>query len=172
MAKHKWTMVRKTDPDVAAKELARIRKEEGTLTPEAVVDAARPEDAPLHEEFEWNDSEAAEKYRRQQARTMIRCLVRLETNTTPPHRVYTHVKQEGAKRAEYMPTVTVATKTALLEDAVARLMAKLYDLQASIREIEALAALTPGGARAAALTLATKTVTAAIKAIEAWKKAA
>lgn len=44
------------------------------LTPHNLVDANRPDDAPLHNEFEWDDSIAAEKYREDQARYMIRSI--------------------------------------------------------------------------------------------------
>ena len=44
----------------------------GVLTAQAVVEAARPEDHPLHQHFEWNDEKGAEKYRVQQARQLIR----------------------------------------------------------------------------------------------------
>jgi len=41
---------------------------QGNLTPERVVDDARPEDSPTHRFFEWNDAVAAERYRIGQAR--------------------------------------------------------------------------------------------------------
>jgi len=44
----------------------------GLLRPQAVVDAARPEDSPLHGAFEWDDGIAAEKYRLDQAQRLIR----------------------------------------------------------------------------------------------------
>lgn len=40
----------------------------------AVVDAARPEDSPIHDQFEWDDSEAAEQYRIAQARRLVRSI--------------------------------------------------------------------------------------------------
>ena len=40
-----------------------IRQRDGKLTPAAVVDSARPEESVLHEDFEWRDDVAAEKYR-------------------------------------------------------------------------------------------------------------
>lgn len=58
---------------VAGEELDRIRRENGdTLTPGLVVDESRPEDAALHPAFEWDDPTAAEKYREDQARRIIR----------------------------------------------------------------------------------------------------
>ena len=44
----------------------------GELTPKALVDASRPEDAPLHKAFEWDDEKAAEAYRETQAAYIIR----------------------------------------------------------------------------------------------------
>jgi hypothetical protein len=46
----------------------------GHLIPSAVVDAARDTKSVLHRHFEWNDKNAAEKYRLDQARTLIRCI--------------------------------------------------------------------------------------------------
>jgi hypothetical protein len=51
----------------------------GNLQPSVVVNAARPEDSPLHHSFEWDDSEAAEKWRLQQARQLITAVVKYET---------------------------------------------------------------------------------------------
>lgn len=44
----------------------------GVATPEAVVLAAQSKDSPLHEFFEWDDSEAAAKFRLVQAGALIR----------------------------------------------------------------------------------------------------
>lgn len=44
----------------------------GRLTPEAVVEDARDEHSPLHDFFEWDDSEASHQYRLWQARTVIK----------------------------------------------------------------------------------------------------
>ena len=61
--------------DTAKQEFDRIYKENGEITPQAVVDASRNEGAALHSCFEWDDAKAAEGYRRHQAGNMIRCLV-------------------------------------------------------------------------------------------------
>ena len=56
----------------AGKELERIEQEEGFIKPESVVDHSRPEGAPLHDCFEWDNDAAAEEYRKVQAREIIR----------------------------------------------------------------------------------------------------
>lgn len=53
-------------------ELQAILDENGDLTPALVVDAARDEDHPLHDRFDWDDSDAAEKWRINQAAHLIR----------------------------------------------------------------------------------------------------
>lgn len=49
----------------------------GRLTPKAVVNAARDPKHPLNRHFEWDDSKAAEAFRLEQARTIIR-IIRVE----------------------------------------------------------------------------------------------
>lgn len=49
----------------------------GVLKPRAVVEAARVKNHPLHPHFEWDDALAAESFRLEQARNLIR-IVRVE----------------------------------------------------------------------------------------------
>jgi len=53
-------------------QLQAVLDQNGRLTPTLVVDAARPENHPLHNRFEWNDKIAGEAYRLEQARRLIR----------------------------------------------------------------------------------------------------
>lgn len=53
-------------------QLEQVRADFGRLTPANVVDAARATSHPLHDRFEWDDSIAGERYRRIQARELIR----------------------------------------------------------------------------------------------------
>ena len=48
---------------------------ENRITPEQILEKARDVNSELHKCFEWNDSIAAEKYRLQQARSIILNLV-------------------------------------------------------------------------------------------------
>jgi hypothetical protein len=52
--------------------LTSIYQDRGELTPQTVVDVARPADHPLHNRFEWNNDVAGEAYRRVQAQELIR----------------------------------------------------------------------------------------------------
>lgn len=60
----------------------------GFIDPVKVVEYARSPDTALHSKFEWDDTEAAEKYRIWQARMIIRAEVEVitEANDTPSRR--------------------------------------------------------------------------------------
>lgn len=61
--------------NVAGRELDRLTKVNGGLTAENVVGSARSKKSPLHDFFEWSDSVAAERYRLEQARHLMRCVI-------------------------------------------------------------------------------------------------
>lgn len=53
-------------------EVCQQLEQDGKLTPKDLVNASRAKNAPLHNEFEWRDGVAAEKYREVQAGYIIR----------------------------------------------------------------------------------------------------
>jgi hypothetical protein len=58
--------------EVVIAELKRIADEhDGILRPFDIVEASRPKSAPLHSKFEWDDTDAAQRYREWQARQLI-----------------------------------------------------------------------------------------------------
>ncbi len=61
----------KTKPQVVGEVCYKLEKD-GKLTPKELVEVSRDENAPLHNEFEWRDGVAAEKYREVQAGYIIR----------------------------------------------------------------------------------------------------
>lgn len=68
---------------VAGEECERLESN-GMLTPKNLVDASRPDDAPLHKCFEWNDGIAAERWRETQAAYIIRSVeVKVEEHSDP-----------------------------------------------------------------------------------------
>lgn len=70
------------------------------ITPEEVLEKARNKKSELHKCFEWDDSVAAEKYRLEQARTVIRMLViKTEDKEEQPQRVF----QISSQKNEYQP---------------------------------------------------------------------
>jgi hypothetical protein len=80
-----------TEQTVAALEEVRL-SHDGKLRPPDVVNAARPEESPLHSHFEWDDSEAAEEYRLYQARYLIRNTPRVTFDDGEPMHRYISVR--------------------------------------------------------------------------------
>jgi hypothetical protein len=76
--KYKWRNqgVSGVRAHTVGKELTRlIEKSGGEIQPVAVVNAAKSKTSPLHPCFDWNDKSAAEKYRQDQARYLLRQIV-------------------------------------------------------------------------------------------------
>lgn len=67
----------KSDPKAAAEIIlaAQAKSSDHICQASAIVDAARPKRSPIHDDFEWDDSIAAELHRAEVARGMIRHLV-------------------------------------------------------------------------------------------------
>jgi hypothetical protein len=91
--------------------LQAIYDERGKLTPALVVDVARDNRHPLHTRFEWNDTAAAEKYRRVQAHELIKSVrvVYQSSKTGEPIsiRAFHAVKNPETHKYAYEPTAVI-----------------------------------------------------------------
>jgi hypothetical protein len=75
----------------------------GEITPEIVLDAARPKDSPLHNHFCWSNSKAAEQYRLIQASCLIRRIkvtIEARDETTVRIREFACVHSDGDDTGE------------------------------------------------------------------------
>lgn len=113
------------------------------LTPQTLVDANRAEGTLLHDVFEWRDDIAAEKYRQEQARAIIRNIVIVEQTTDEEERapVRGYVSAPGGE-SRYVTMQSALTeekfRAKLLEDA--KRDAKLFT--AKYRRLNELASVT------------------------------
>lgn len=71
--------VKKADARRLADAFSALQRKHGIITPDAVVDYARPESSPIHDLFTWDDAEAAAEWRLSQARHYLRVVVVVET---------------------------------------------------------------------------------------------
>mgnify|MGYP007012492139 CR=1 FL=1 len=87
---------------------------EGRLSPAELVNVSRPVDSPLHGEFEWDDSIAAEKWREQTGRVMIASISVTvdDVNQTSPVRAYFNIEHASH---EYIPTEVIMSDEAKKE---------------------------------------------------------
>ena len=97
MGVYKWkTGVRaKVSAQVAGEVCSRLA-DDGRLTPRDLVEESRPEDAPLHKEFEWDDAKAAEAYRETQASYIIRSIDVVVEELDEPVRAFVPVCEKDS----------------------------------------------------------------------------
>lgn len=92
-------------------ELLRIRTVHGRLNDELLVAEATPEDSPLHDRFEWDDTIAGHQYRLVQAGEILRA-VRIVDRSNPrqPHhmRAFLAVPRADTRKHDYVPIEEVA----------------------------------------------------------------
>lgn len=111
----------------------------GVLLPEAVVQAARDPRSPLHASFTWNDSEAAEKRRLDEARALIRSVkVIIQTDSRRIEAVaYVRDPEAAGNQPGYVATATLRTRADEARDA---LVTEFGQIGARLKRARALAA--------------------------------
>lgn len=118
--------------EVAAQEITRITTRDGGATPKVIVDEARPEEAPLHPAFEWDDSKAGELFRLGQARNLVRAIVLApepeKNETQSPVRAFISVSHPKPSRI-YKPTLEVLREPDEAEEVKRRFRHELLALR-------------------------------------------
>ena len=119
----------------------------GNLTPQALVDESRSEDAPLHGMFEWDDAEAAEMYRQVQARQIISSIEVVAVGDSKPVKAFVSLRVAGQERRYESTEVALSnpdSREKVLKEALSELRAferkysrleELADVIAAIREV-------------------------------------
>lgn len=99
-----------------------VARHGGSISPELVLQAARNKNSVLHDRFEWDDSEAAEKYRMIQARYMLSVAVEVLPGTRTRSRVFVSLSKDRYSGGGYRTTVDVMNDTQMhqqmLDDAL------------------------------------------------------
>lgn len=122
-----------------AEELQKIAAEHGgTLYPRDVVEAARDPKSKLHDAFEWNDGIAAEQWRIEQARRLIRVQVTLLQNSNEPIQAYVSLSPLRSEEGGYVPIRDVLSNKKLLEQMKADAARELEIFTAKFRAIDEL----------------------------------
>lgn len=127
----------------ARAELEALRIEKGgNIIPDDVVEQARSPNSALHPYFQWDDTDAAAKWREHQARAVIRAVVRFLPNASGNPvavRAYVSLPEDRHARTGYRAVADVmsdddmaASALRAFEADVIRLQAK-YGVYSSIR---------------------------------------
>lgn len=127
------------DAQVAGDELEWIYKKNGCLEPSAVVEESRPQGAPLHAAFEWDDAVAAEKYREMQAGDIIRAVVAVEPGKKEKSavRAFVHVQET------YRPMALVVQSRDMMQELQDSALRELQAFQRKYRELQRVGVFEP-----------------------------
>lgn len=126
--------------------LYRIYDTAGELTPQLVVDDARPVGSPLHNRFEWNDEVAGEQYRLVQAQKLIRSVrISVESPVTGEKffvREFTSNTEAGdTATGRYTPTEEIVTDDQALKLLLLEFQREIEDLKKRYGHLEQFADL-------------------------------
>lgn len=143
----KWSIngIFKADANKCYQEIQQIGDE---VKPEQVLAKAKDKQSELHKCFDWNDSSAAEKYRIEQAKSVIRHLIVIqkddEDEKTEPVQFRVMMKNERTHGSGYKQTIVMVRDEdeykKLLENAYAELRSfkQKYSCLTELAEIIAL----------------------------------
>lgn len=141
MNEYKWKLGfvnRQVSAQDAGEHIAQLHAVNDNLYPEDVVESAREDDSPIHELFEWDDDAAAQEYRKDQARLVMRSLtvtVIIEGEEREP-RAFVSVQQEG--RYTYTPLKAAMEDEGLREQVIKIALHELQSFRRKYREYREL----------------------------------
>ena len=124
----------KADPESVYSEITALGD---TFSPEMIVEAAKNENSELHKCFTWDDTIAAENWRRHQARMLVAQLV-VKTESKSGETVAVRVVSTTSIRNEYTPTAMLVKSEQGYEDLLARAIKELKAFQQKYQIIEEL----------------------------------
>ena len=131
-------------------------------TAQVLADAAKPR-SPLHKEFTWDNSKAANEYRLIQARKLIR---RYNVTVQDYGEKFVHIPAiVQNKPGEYKKAKAVVKTISEFERAMAEALSRLSAAKDAVKILENAATLEPEDDRLTLMALALKSIGAAESAI-------
>lgn len=121
------------DAQKVADEILAIGK---SATTTQILDKARDEKTELHKCFDWDDAEAAEKWRMQQARHIVCNLVIKEKTDAPKPEVRVFFKTDN--ESGYKPTVLIMQDKDEYQKLLVRALAELNSFRAKYKTLAEL----------------------------------
>ena len=128
----------KADPQAAGEQMRRL-EETGCLTPKNLLDANREVGSPLHDDFEWDDNVAAEKYREDQAAYFIRQITVVEegpSKESVPVRAFVNTKVNDTR--SYLSISRVLSDNELRANLLLKAKADMQVFKAKYESLEEL----------------------------------
>lgn len=111
-------------------------KNEGKLTASGLLQEAKKKTSPLHGMFEWDDTKAANEYRRQQARIIIK---RYNVSIEEPGERVVHVPSVKRGEGSYKESLVVVQDVSEFELAMSEALSKLRASELSVAHLNEIA---------------------------------
>lgn len=123
----------KADAQKSGELFEQLSKTEEGLTASTLLEANKPESAPLHNEYEWNDEKAANEWRLQQSRHFINSITTIVMSDSEEQQVRAfHIVTE---KSQYEPIMAIIKEESKYE----RLLANaVLELEAFVRKYNTL----------------------------------
>lgn len=128
-------------PDLIKQELEALTEaNNGILQPEAVVEYAKDPNTALHSRFEWDDTEAAKRYRVWQARQLIKVTVNILPNESETeYQVFVSLKSDRYNGGGYRALVDVMSDDQLRKQLLTQAYADFKVWQKKYQDLKELA---------------------------------
>jgi hypothetical protein len=91
----------KLDPQAIGEGLEALAKDITTISPEQLIEAAKPKKSVFHDAFEWNDTVAAHRFRIEQARSLLASIGTITYEEDEPEQEFFSVKLPDEPRTYY-----------------------------------------------------------------------
>lgn len=133
---------RKVGPQVIGEAIEAAASEAGVVDKKQLIENARPDEAPLHPCFEWNDPRAADLYRDYQARNLVNAVVvTIKGHSVPafPTVVVANVtEEESESKRENVRIVDVLNDPDKRSSLINEVLTKLMSLRRQYRSLNEL----------------------------------
>lgn len=128
----------KVSAEIAGNVCAELEKG-GMLTASNLVNVSRPENAPLHGAFEWDDSVAAERFRETQARDIMGHLIIVEDDKpVEPIRAFFNVSEVDPNYYSAAVVISEADKYEQLKQRVIRELTAIQRRYSMVKGMSAI----------------------------------
>lgn len=137
----KFATIGVVDAQVVGERIEALREQKGNaLKPADVVEDARPDDAPTHGLFEWNDMLAANHWRQNQAREVLRSIrIVMYDDQGVERQIIANVHVELSPRNHaYVPIQVAIADDDMRQQILAEALRYLRGWQARYEHLEAL----------------------------------
>jgi len=133
------------DAQVVGETFEEIQSRDGGITPNSVVEEARPDNSEIHNCFDWDNKAAGEKWREHQASNMLRLLIVLNPSDESEKedkviRAFVNIKTPEEERV-YIKTIDALNNDYYRDQVLMQALAELSAFQNKYKELKELSSI-------------------------------